>query len=310
MKFHLPFVIAATTVMLSAQEEFKTPVLLVDKEGGFRQVWLIAATKSLIRYREEEKAMDTMDSRVSEFSAVYILEPAGFSEAMDLYEAGQYDEARKGFAKVREQFKPIQALNNNPSTLAAYYEMECMRKTGDFDALSLSLKTFVKDPLTRSSQRRQLDLYILWEAARTKSWERLEILVRQMENETLPGDQRAQMSYLRGLAMEGLNRPDEALFAYQTAMTAEAGASEEIARDAALRVLAIHKKDPEVQQAIKVWGTPDENKSSRGYSHLIEAGAVASLYDIIHGGKSPLPAEFREWMKYKQETLDVEAPES
>jgi len=97
-----------------------------------------------------------------------------------------------------------------------------------------------------------------------------------------------------------LNRPQDALFAYQTAMTADAGASEEIARQAALRVLAIHKASPDVQAAIRVWGTPEENKNGRGYADLAEAAAVADLFEMSLGAGTPLPAGYRMFLKYKQ----------
>ena len=309
MKIHFPLAIAATTLVLHAQQAFQTEVLLIEREGGFRRVWLTAATKTQIRYREYKDSMDTKDENISKFSAVYILEPDEFFKAMDLYEAGKYKEARVALAKVSEQFKPIRALDNNPSTLAAFHEMECMRKMGDLDALSSALGSFIKDPLTRESQLRQIELYALWDAARTKSWDRLDILARQRVNEKLPGDQRAQVGYLHGLALDGLKRPEEALFAYQIAMTAEAGASAEIARDAALRVLAIHMADHEVRQAINVWGTPDENKNSNGYDRLSEAGAVATLYEISHGAEFPLPAAFKPLLQYKPKEHDAVAPD-
>jgi tetratricopeptide (TPR) repeat protein len=290
---------AAAPAPAAAATPFQTPALLINSDGSFAKAWLVAATKSSIRYRETEVGVDTRDSRVSEFSAIYLYEPREFSVAMDLYQGRKYQEAKAAFAAVKDRFKSISALENNHSTLSAFYEMECMRRLGDLDGLAAALQKFLKEPLTRETQLRQIEIYVLWDAVRTKSWDRVDILARERDKTKLPGDQRAQVAYCHGLALEGLERPAEALVAYSIAMTADAGASEEIARLAALRVLAIHKANPEVQTAIKVWGTADENKNSKGYSDLLEAASVAELFELSLGAGTPLPSDLKVFLKYK-----------
>ena len=281
---------------------FQTPALLIEKEGAFQKVWLVAATKTSIRYREREVAVDTVDGRISQYDSIYLFEPREYSVAMDLYQARKYEEAKEKFIALKERFKPIQAMENNPASLAAFYEMECLRKLGDLEGLAAALQKFVKDPLTRETQLRQLEIYVLWDAVRTKSWDRLNIMANERTTTRLAGDQRVQVAYCHGLALEGLNRPADALIAYQTAITADAGASEELVRLAALRVLAIHHADPEVQNAIKFLGTKDENKNSKGYANLLEAAAVAELFELSLGAGTPLPAEFKGYLKYKPKT--------
>lgn len=311
---HLPLILAGTMLVAQAQEQqgFQTPVLLIEKEQPrFRQAWLVAATKTQIRFRETPQAMDTVDARLSDFGGMYILEPKEMTEAFDLYESRKYKEAREAFEKIKTKFKPLQALDNNPSTIAAFFEMECMRHLEDLEALNKVVSTFIKEPLTSESQLRQLELYVLWDAARTKSWDRLEILCRERESVKLPPDQRAQIGYLHGLALEGLNKPMDALNAFQVAITADAGASEVITRKSAIRVMEILKADPEVQHAIKVWGTEDEKKASKGYALLQEAGAMAVLYEMAVGGGEPLPGSLKSLLTYAPEVLSVgaEAPD-
>ena len=55
----------------------------------------------------------------------------------------------------------------------------------------------------------------------------------------------------------------------------------------------------EVQTAIKVWGTKDENKNAKGYSDLLEAASIAHLFELSLGGGAPLPSEFKALLKYK-----------
>jgi len=290
---------AAPATAAAPAAPFQTPALLINSDGSFAKAWLIAATKTSIRYRETEVGVDTKDSRISEFSAIYLYEPREFSVAMDLYQARKYQEAKTAFAAVKDRFKSLNALENNHSTLSAFYEMECMRRLGDLEGLAAALQKFIKEPLTRETHLRQIEIYVLWDAVRTKSWDRVDILARERDKTKLPGDQRAQVAYCHGLALEGLGKPTEALVAYSIAMTADAGASEEIARQSALRVLAIHKANPEVQTAIKVWGTADENKNSKGYSDLVEAASVAELFELSLGAGSPLPSDLKVFLKYK-----------
>jgi len=290
---------AVTPKPASEAGPFQTPALLVEKDENFRQAWLVAATKTLIRYRETAQSTDTADARISDLSGIFVMEPQEFSQAMDLYQGRKYKEAKEQFIALKERYKPIQQMENSHSALAAYYEFECLRKLGDLEGLAAALQKFIKDPLTRETQLRQLELYVLWDAVRSKSWERLDILCKERMKSRLPGDQRAQVAYCHGLALEGLKRPEDALFAYNTAMTADSGASEEITRQAALRVLTIHQEDPEVQNAIKVWGTVDENKSGRGYLNLTEAAAVAALFELTLGAGTPLPAGLKPLLKYK-----------
>ena len=290
---------AAPAAPAAAATPFQTPALLINSDGTFEKAWLVAATKASIRFRETEVAVDTRDARVADYSAIFLYEPREFSTAMDLYQGRKYQEAKTAFAAVKERYKSLSALEDNHSTLSAFYEMECMRRLGDLDGLAAALQKFIKEPLIRETQLRQIELYVLWDAVRSKSWDRLDILCREREKAKLPGDQRAQVEYCHGLALEGLGRPAEALVAFSTAMTADAGASEEIARLAALRVLAIHKANPEVQTAIKVWGTADENKNSKGYSDLLEAASVAELFELSLGAGTPLPSDLKVFLKYK-----------
>lgn len=220
--------------------------------------------------------------------------PAGpaFTTAMDLYQGRKYLEAKAAFAQITKLPKAA------PETamLAAFYELECQRKLGDLDGLAKAIRKFVKNPALGGERLRQLEIDSLWEAARTKSWDKLDSLAKPRLLERLPGDQRAQVAYCHGLALENLALPLEALNAYNTAMTADAGASEEIARQAALGVLRIHLADAEVQAALT--GPPETTLESPGVSQLKEAAAVAALFELTLGAGTPLPAEFKKFLTH------------
>ena len=300
MKTYL-FAALLPALALSAygQKGFLAPALLIEEGGAYQKVWLVAATKNSIRFRIAKVAAAHVDEKRAKYQSIYIYEPLNYSKAMGLYEGRKYEEAKKLFVEVKESFKPLMTMENSPGVMAAFYELECLRKLQDLEGLSKALQSFIKAPLTRETEIRQLELYVLWDAVRTESWDRLEILAKELAATRLPGAQRAQVAYCHGLALEGLERKELALFAYQIAMTADTGASEVVARQAALRILAIHGADPGVKGAISVWGTDDENKGSKGYADLSEAAAVAALYELSLGSGSPLPDEFKMFLKYR-----------
>jgi tetratricopeptide (TPR) repeat protein len=221
-----------------------------------------------------------------------------FTTAIDFYQGRKYLEAKAAFGEIQQRLKATKSPDRDAFMLAAFYEMECLRKLGDLDGLAAALRTFTKGPALGGHRLRQLEINTLWDSVRTKSWERLESLANERLQERLPGDQRAQVAYCFGLALENLGRPQEALNAFHLAMTADAGASEEIARNAALHVLGIHQADPEVRATISQLGAPGENRNSLGASRLKEAAAMAELFEFTLGAGMPLPAEFIEFLKY------------
>jgi tetratricopeptide (TPR) repeat protein len=297
MKFPLLAILFTTIAAAADEPAFAARALLVSENGASREIRLLSATKDTFLYQEMEGAGKTVGARMPQDGTVFLLEPREFTEAMDLYQAHKYQDARLAFIRVKERFKPVGLLENSPAALAAFYEMECLRKTGDLEGLASALQQFTRNTITRETLLSQIELYVLWDAVRTKSWERLETLATERLSTRLPGDRRAQVAMCHGLALEGLNRPHEALPSYQTALTADSGTSEEIARQAALRILAIHHANPQVKNALKHWGTSDEDKNSMGYRNLLEAAAVASMFEMTLGAGTALPEEFLAFLK-------------
>jgi hypothetical protein len=280
--------------------------MLIFKDQPAEKIFLIAGTIAQVRYKETAQAIDTKDINLSEVERLYIFEPKIYRDAMELYQARKYAEAKDLFAQSKTAYKSLASLPNNYSTLGSFYELECMRRLGDLEGLAKSLEGFRKEGLTREHQLRQLEIYVFWDAVRTKSWERLVALGKERLQEKLPSYQRAQVAFCVAQAYEALKNESAALNTYNIAMLADAGATEEITEQSAQAIMRIHLANPGVQLAMKLWGTPDENKSSSGYLHLQEAGAVAALYQFTLGGGKALPSQFNLLLKYKP---DVAKPD-
>lgn len=213
-----------------------------------------------------------------------------FAVALDLYQGRKYQDSKAAFQTIRKAGK-----STAETALAGYYELECLRKLGDLEGLASAGRGFEKSPSLGSERLRQLEINGLWECIRRRDWPRLATLADAFRGERLPGGQRAQIAYGQGLALEMQGQPTAALNAYHTAMIADGGASEEIARQAALNVLRIHRADPEVQAALASRGTIAEQRQGPGFSRLREAVAVVNLFELSLGAGMPLPAEFREF---------------
>jgi tetratricopeptide (TPR) repeat protein len=303
--------LCALSATASAQIPNQAPAqvaAVLFTEDGSQPAWIVEASKTAIRYRETEVAVDTQIANRADIKHIYLYEPRDLAAAMELYEARKYEEARAAFAAVRERYQPLAALDDSPGVIAAFYEMESLRKLGDLEGLEKALQKFDKRQLTNDHQQRQVDLYVLWRVVQSKNWQSVENIAKERARTRLPGDQRAQIAYCHGLALEALDRPAEAINAFQTALVADAGASEEITREAALRVLTLLNEDPDVQRAIRDWGSKDENKNAPGRAKLLDASALAVLFEKTLGGGSPLPDKLKALKKFrpKPEKVEVE----
>ncbi|WP_193212169.1 hypothetical protein [Luteolibacter marinus] len=294
--------LAASTLRVAAKD---AEAFLIYEEGDIERVWLTAATTTAVRYKETERAVDTKDIRISEVQSIYIVEPPEMTAAVELFQARKYSEAKEQLAKVKADYVGIEELADNPSTAAGYLELECLRKLGDLDGLNKSLEKFRKEGLTREYQLRQIELYAMWDAVRTKDWSRLQSICEERLKERMPGSQRAQVGYCLGLALDAQDKIFPAINAYNIAMTADTGASEVITSQAALNAMALYKKDPELQTAVKLWGTKDERPNSTGQQHLYEAASLAELFQLSLGNGKPLPKEHQDLLKYVKK-IDVD----
>src|SRR5690606_32165705 len=148
MKPYLIASIAAALVMPAAAQQaaFQADAVLADQDGSNLRIWIIAATKASIRYRDSEFATTTKDLKLAPSVSVYLFEPPDYSAAIDLYQARKYKEALGKFTLLKNRYKPVEALPGNHSTLAAFYEMECLRKLGDLEGLAKAVEAFSRDP--------------------------------------------------------------------------------------------------------------------------------------------------------------------
>lgn len=282
-----------------AQDAFQTPAVLATNDGKTINAFILAATKTDIRYKTTAVSTTFTDAKRREFQTIFILPTARFSEAMDLYEGGKFSEAQEKFAAVKRFHAPTKLLENNYHTLGGFYEMECMRNLGNYDALAEALKKFSKAQLTRDHQLRQLELYQMYDEVRSENWDGLLKMASKWDGERLPGYQRAQVGFCKGLALHKTEQLEDAIVEYNVAIVADGGGSVQIAQKAAINILEIYQSMPDVQEAMKNWGTEAEEKKSEGYIRLQQAASLAGIYENSLKADMALPGNLKKFLEFK-----------
>lgn len=288
----------STFALAQKKERIGAEGILMMGDDEIEKVLLLKVTKTNIYYVKNIDDIDVSAKRVSAVESVYIMEPADYTEAMSLFEDRKYGEAYTKFGEVKERYKKLEPLPDNPHTLAGFYQLESLRKQFKTSDLITAVADFSSENILRPDLLQQIEIYKFWEAVNTKSWVRLDRLAGEWEKKRVPISQRAQIAFCHAQALEALKRPADALNKYAEALTADFTKSEEIVRKSAHNSLRIYNAMPEVQVAIKQWGTDDQNVNSQGYRMLVEANALARLYNKAGMGSGvDLPKAYANILK-------------
>ncbi len=302
-KLLVPSLLLLACTGIATAADAHSVIVYTTKSGveDVAPIWIIAASPLNIEYKTTEQSLNRVRKPRAEIKSIYFYEPPIFKEATELFESRDYKGAREKFALCKAGFKALDDLPGNYGTLAGFYELESCRKMFDLEALKQRLDNYQFGSLVRENHRNQLEIYGLWDAVRTKSWPRLDSLATKLLAEKKwIGEHLAQIKYCHGLALEGVDRPTDALNAFNGAFTADYTASEELTKKAASSCLRIIKSHPEVKLAITLWGTEDEDPNSTGYVLLQEGLSLCKLWNKALGGGQALDPEFAFFLKYEE----------
>ena len=304
----------------TAQEEPELPKgRLLYSNGSHDDVYVISYKAGVATYRTNMKSLNILQAKKPALEAIYFYEPQIFTEAMHLYRAKNYSEAKVKFAECEASFKSVNSLPDNYATLAGFYTMECSRRSGDLEALSAELEKYRKDGLTRENHHLQLEVYTFWEAVQLKDWVRVDRLATgtSWQDRKVPSELRVQIEYCHALALDELakegpkedpSRWEAAINAYNRVLSADATASIDLVLKAANNLMRIYAEDEGVQSAMKNWNKENKNVSSLGYQKLMEANTLAQFYKQVGFHEiQPLTADFEEFLKYGQGKVDAAA---
>ena len=216
-------------------------------------------------------------------------ESRAFAAALDLYQGRKYQEAMAAFRQIKN--RKSTAAGTEIATFAAFYEMECLRKSGDLKSLGNALADFKGGSNLDPDRLRQLEINRLWGAVDAKDWDRVKSMARPVGLRAasrrstgtagiLPGSRprtrrpsgrsadRPQHRDDRGRRGLGGNRPP-----------GRAPRDGDPPR---------RSGSPDCDGTIGI--LPDENRNNPGLFRLQEAAAVAALFELSLGAGTPLPA--------------------
>ena len=308
----------------TAQEEPELPKgRLLYSNGSHDDVYVISYKAGVATYRTNMRSLNILQAKKPALEAIYFYEPQIFTEAMNLYRAKNYSEAKVKFAECEASFKSVDSLPDNYATLAGFYKMECSRRSGDLEALSAELEKYRKDGLTRENHHLQLELYTFWEAVRLKDWARIDRLAMgdSWQGRKVPSELRVQIEYCHALALdelakEGLkegskedpSRWGAAINAYNRVLSADATASIDLVLMAANNLMRIYSEDKGAQAAMKNRKDGANKTFSAGDQKLMEANTLAQYYKQVGFHEiQPLSADYEEFLKYGQVKLETAA---
>lgn len=282
-----------------AAAQTRIEAIVVPNAGNPQRIWINEVTRAGVRYYQTDTTTALSDFALSQAKTIFFPEPTALSIAIEQFRGRDYRTALGTFSKVAADYAVVRPLPNNPSSRAAFFEIECLRLLGDYAKMSEKLGAFNKSGISRENELRQLELNMMWEAVGSEAWDRLESLVREKADTRMPGNQRAQVAYCAGLVHEKKGETKEAIRAYNEAMIVDAAASEVVARMAAIGILRLLDADDEVKTAREAWGTDGARPNTPGHAKLLEAGAVARIYESFVGAGAPLPDQYKPYIEYK-----------
>ena len=92
----------------AAQEEPELPKgRLLYSNGSHDDVYLISYKAGVVTYRTSMRSLNILQAKKPALEAIYFYEPQIFTEAMNLYRAKNYSEAKVKFAECEVSFKPL-----------------------------------------------------------------------------------------------------------------------------------------------------------------------------------------------------------
>ncbi|WP_018971075.1 hypothetical protein [Rubritalea marina] len=262
------------------------------------KIYVLSGTPANFSFVNTLQSTQTRNGKVSGGASLYFMQPKEFVAAMDLFEGRKYSEAAAGFGAFAQKYASFKAFKENYATLASYYEMESLRKQFDVAGLVAKAASFNSKPLGNAEQVQQVEIYKFWELLHAKSWDQLVTLSEEWQAKSIPDTHRAQIAYCHAVALKEQGKLDAAIDAYSTAFTVDTFKSHELVNQAALEALDLYLNQKEVAAAIKAWGTAKQDKAGQGYKWLVEANALARLYNTTGmGGGVDLDARFAPILK-------------
>lgn len=290
--------LAAITIAPVSAKVAKARLIIDDID--FEDVFLVAASDTKIRFQRTEFGASTEDMLREDVQTIFFFEPDLFTTAKRTYDLGNYEQALGEFRTCKKEFERLNNIPGNYSSLAGFYEMECLRRLGRYPELKDARLNFNPEGLRRQTMRDQIELYRMWEQLGDESWRALASSGSERIFVTRNPSHRVQVAYCTGVAQVNMLQPLLALDSFAVAMTADGGASADLARESAIQSLDIYLKDEVTTLAREqeTSGSDDFNPAGVGALRLAQAGSIITVFENSFGIGHTLPERFEVFRRY------------
>ncbi len=219
--------------------------------------------------------------------------------ARQLYNRADFKGAAAEFGRVAEEFKTIAFIPDNFACEARYYQLDCLRKVGDFKAMAALMASQVtKNIATKlnANYQRPFQFLTIWATFGSGNLDSLKTVVDNAQAPVI-GDMKllgapvwqkmslselSQIAYLRGRFFEKEGKTREALEDYWRTATLTQG------NDPAIRNLAIEAAMVLLKANPKIADGPENNPA------LWELQSTAWVYKKVFN-KGEVPLGFGEY---------------
>ncbi|NNE93101.1 MAG: hypothetical protein HKN23_15770 [Verrucomicrobiales bacterium] len=215
-----------------------------------------------------------------------------------LFARGQYEEAAAEFEKVVRAYPTVAFIPRNFASEAAYYQIECLRRAGKFDAMAAAFdNTPAKNIPTHldESFQKQFSLNRIWALYGQGKLEEVKTAIAPFsipatgngkllptENfQEMPAEEMIQIAFLRAKIADAAGEKNKALQDYYRVFTVTFGNDVVLSKDAMQSAIAIHLADPNVK-----------NEKDPTALHLVQSLAFQLQANY---GTEALPSEYQQY---------------
>ncbi len=275
---------------MSCGEVYSVAKVIITRpeSSSLTNVFLVKLDKVNLHYQKRLKSSVVKQLPRRAVKSIFFYEPQIFSDALALYKKGKFEKARQKFEKCKEEHAAYQEFTGNYSTLAGYYEIECMRRLGDLEGMDRLLNLFNPEALDNENYLTQIEIYSFWTALSRGSWKRVLRLADAWKRKLIPPSQRTQIRYCRALAIAELYPSQQALEALYIVIAGSVYTEPELIEKAFVMALEILLRNVRI---------PTSSQSQPYSEPLQEAIALAHVWNDSLGRSQDLPKRYQKLLK-------------
>ncbi|MGI9242728.1 MAG: hypothetical protein ACR2RV_18165 [Verrucomicrobiales bacterium] len=214
---------ATVTALLAASAMAKSVKVTISKtDDTVITGFVVTGDASSLVISQVENAPSGARFPKSSIKSIYWDEPEDWEAAWKLWTRRDYAAASKAFEDLAKTYANLAQIEDSYGAKAKYYQLECLRRTGQYSKL-MDVLDEIKTVSLSDGYAKQIQLFNYWGHVGKKLWEPLKIITDRFEKDpssipshtvppttpTLKGLDAGlmiQIAYMRGIATEMLAR--------------------------------------------------------------------------------------------------------